>query len=84
MKVDKKRSTDTSNHKRFPDGFRVLQGKQEYISYPDHASIRIWNTGEGLNPDDHWHSATEIILPLEGEAFIPCPKEPIASPTDRC
>ena len=74
MKVDKKRSTDTSAHKRFPDGFRVMQGKQEYISYPDHASIRIWNAKEGLNPDDHWHSATEIILPMEGEVVYTLPE----------
>ena len=25
---------------RFPDGFRILQGHQEYITYLEHSSIR--------------------------------------------
>ena len=74
MKVDKKSSTDTSKHKHFPDGFRVLQGKQEYISYSDHSSIRIWSAKEGVTPEDHWHSATEIILPTEGEVVYTLPE----------
>ena len=24
------------------DGLRVLQGKREYVTYPDNSSVRIW------------------------------------------
>lgn len=74
MQVDKKRSTDTSNNKRLPDGFRVLQGKQEYISYSDHSSIRVTSSQDGVTFEDHWHSATEIILPTAGEVVYNLPE----------
>ena len=28
--------------KRYEDGFRVMQGKREYVTYPDDSSLRIW------------------------------------------
>ena len=74
--VDKKHSTDNAPHKRFPDGFRILQGKQEYVSYIDHSSIRIWtNEHDEQTYDDHWHSATEIIFTLKGKSVYTLPEE---------
>lgn len=51
---------------RFPDGFRILQGKQEYITYMDHSSIRIWPSDVAAHFEYHMHSAVEIILPHRG------------------
>ena len=51
----------------FPDGYRVLQGRQEFVTYPDDSTIRMWY---GVTPDTftlHWHTAMEILLVLEGE-----------------
>ena len=27
---------------RYEDGFRVLQGRREYVTYLDDSSVRIW------------------------------------------
>lgn len=54
-------------NKRFPDGFRILQGAQEYITYPMHSSVRIWPSGDAYYYADHWHSAVEILLCTKGE-----------------
>ena len=51
---------------RFPDGFRILQGKQEYVTYMEHSSIRIWASDVASHYDQHTHSAIEIILPHRG------------------
>ena len=72
--VEKKRSsTDTSGRKRFPDGFRNLQARQEYVSYIDHSSIRVRTDEKDPNREDHWHSAAEIMLVLQGEAVYTLP-----------
>ena len=51
---------------RFPDGFRILQGRQEYITYMEHSSIRVWPSNVAAHFDHHMHSAVEIILPDRG------------------
>ncbi len=54
----------------FASGFRVKQGDQEFVTYPEHTSIRVWS---GLVPDDyemHFHSAVEVIIPLKGEVLV--------------
>ena len=53
---------------RFPDGFRILKGRQEYITYVDHSSIRIWESQRAGFYDNHVHSAVEIIMPHSGES----------------
>lgn len=55
-----------SAQSRFPDGFRILQGKQEYITYLDHSSFRVWPSDVATHYDLHSHSAIEIILPDRG------------------
>ena len=57
---------DGADRKRFPDGFRILQGKQEYVSYIEHSSIRIWASDAATHYDNHLHSAIEVILPQRG------------------
>ena len=51
---------------RYEDGFRVLQGKREYVTYPDDSSIRIWYSDIPWRYETHDHSAVEIVLVLEG------------------
>lgn len=57
---------EKANQSRFPDGFRILQGKQEYITYMDHSSVRVWPSDVAAHYDPHSHSAIEIILPDRG------------------
>ncbi len=54
----------------FASGYRVTQGEQEFVTYPENTSIRIWR---GCTPDEyaqHFHSAVEVILPLRGEVQV--------------
>lgn len=60
---------DTGSRSRFPDGFRILQGQQEYVTYIDHSSIRVWYSEEPWYYDKHCHSAVEIIMPIRGEVI---------------
>ena len=51
---------------RYEDGFRVMQGHREYVTYPDNSSIRIWFSDAPWRYEAHDHSAIEICLTLEG------------------
>ena len=51
---------------RYEDGFRVLQGRREYVTYLDDSSIRIWYSDIPWRYETHEHSAVEILLTLEG------------------
>ena len=51
---------------RYEDGFRVLQGKREYVTYPDDSSIRIWYSDVPWRYETHDHSAVEILLTIDG------------------
>ena len=56
----------TARAARYEDGFRVLQGKREYVTYPDNSSIRIWYSDIPWRYETHDHSAVEILLTMEG------------------
>lgn len=62
-------NTEGSSGSRFPDGFRILKGKQEYVTYVDHSSIRIWVSEVAAHYDNHTHSAIEIIMPHRGTSI---------------
>ena len=51
---------------RYEDGFRVLQGRREYVTYLDDSSIRIWYSDVPWRYEIHDQSAIEILLTLEG------------------
>ena len=51
---------------RYEDGFRVMQGRREYVTYPDNSSMRIWYSDIPWSYETHNHSAAEICLTLEG------------------
>lgn len=45
---------------------RIIEGKQEKVSYSKHSSVLLWINHEFENYSDHWHNAVEIIMPVEG------------------
>ena len=67
------RQDDGAQKKRCPDGFRILQGKQEYVTYIDQSSVRIWYSDIPTSYDAHSHSAVEIIVPIRGEVLYELP-----------
>ena len=81
--------SEDSGQSRFPDGFRILQGKQEYITYMDHSSFRVWPSEVAAHYDPHSHSAVEIILPdrgttvyqIQDEVYRVKPKEILIVPS---
>ncbi|MBR3502661.1 MAG: helix-turn-helix transcriptional regulator [Clostridia bacterium] len=54
---------------RFPDGFRIMKGMQEYVTYIDHSSLRLWYSETPWHYESHFHSAVEIIVPVRGEVL---------------
>ena len=67
--MENKTQSDVMTRCRFPDGFRILKGKQEYVTYIDHSSLRAWYSQTPWTYDAHCHSAVEIIMPLRGEVI---------------
>lgn len=65
--MEKSARADVASRSRFPDGFRIMQGQQEYVTYIEHSSLRIWYSDTPGQYDRHCHSAVEIIMPLKGE-----------------
>ena len=56
----------TARAARYEDGFRVLQGRREYVTYLEDSSIRIWYSDVPWRYEIHDHSAVEILLTVEG------------------
>ena len=56
----------TARAARSEDGFRVLQGRREYVTYPEDSSVRIWYSDIPWRYEMHDHSAVEACLTLEG------------------
>ena len=61
-----KHSETPARSARYSDGFRVLQGRREYVTYPEDSSIRIWYSDIPWQFEMHDHSAVEMLLTLEG------------------
>ena len=59
--------SESMSQSRFPDGFRYLRGEQEYVTYRQDSTLRVWYADTPWHYDPHWHSAVEIILPVKGE-----------------
>jgi len=59
----------TMSRSRFPDGFRILKGSQEYVTYIEHSSLRVWYSETPWQFENHYHSAVEIIMPVRGEVI---------------
>lgn len=65
-------SSDKFSRERmsFEDGFRILQGEQEYVAYREHSSIRIWPSEEAWHYPRHTHSAVEVVFTQRGNVVI--------------
>lgn len=50
--------------------YRSLNGKFEHINHHDSSAIRIWKNKEYENYSTHWHSAIEIIMPIENDYTV--------------
>lgn len=46
-------------------GSRNLEDTQEVVEFHDNSSMRIWYNTQTEDFDTHWHSAIEIIMPVE-------------------
>lgn len=71
--MEKLKASPAAEHSRFPDGFRILQGKQEFITYRDHSSVRVWPSDIADHFDAHMHSAVEILMLHRGKAVYQLP-----------
>ncbi len=72
--MDENTREEINPQSRFPDGFRILKGRQEYITYVGHSSIRIWASEVEAHFDSHAHSAVEIIMPDSGVSAYHLPE----------
>ena len=65
--MENNRSDSPMSRSRFPDGFRIMKGRQEFVTYIEHSSIRVWYSETPWHFDTHFHSAVEIVVPIRGE-----------------
>ena len=65
----RKQTHEAMSRSRFPDGFRYMRGRQEYVTYREHASLRVWYDDTPMYYDSHYHSAVEIIVPIRGQVI---------------
>ncbi len=48
-----------------PSFDRLMEGEQEHVQALKSSSMRFWYNIQSSNFSDHWHTALEIIMPLE-------------------
>lgn len=56
-------------------GFRVMKGEREFVTYQKNATVRVWHQPNPDSYEMHFHSATEICLPLVGGCYVTTQKE---------
>jgi AraC-like DNA-binding protein len=49
---------------------RELNGDFETVNYPGGSTNRIWRNDLAVNFENHWHTAMEIILPVENSYTV--------------
>ena len=49
-----------------PNGDRILDGNHERVHVIKNSSMRFWYNVQNADFSAHWHTALEIIMPLEG------------------
>ena len=49
-----------------PNGDRILEGNHEHVQVVKSSSMRFWYNIQNASFASHWHTALEIIMPLEG------------------
>ncbi|MBQ6399586.1 MAG: helix-turn-helix transcriptional regulator [Clostridia bacterium] len=63
---EKKTAEGAQRASRYEDGFRVLQGECEFVTYREDSSLRIWYSDVPWRYESHYHSAVEVCLTMEG------------------
>lgn len=53
---------------------KILEGTFEKVDYSDSSSILLYINSEAENYPPHWHTATEIIMPIENGYSAICTK----------
>lgn len=59
----------TSNYNEINNdyqGFRTINGNEEMVDYHEKTSHRIWLNDLNIDFPTHWHTALEIITPIDG------------------
>lgn len=69
--MKKKSLVTPEDREQFHMGFRVLkEDRHEFVTYPENTSIRVWHRkGDPDSYEPHYHSAVEVLIPLDGEMF---------------
>ena len=49
---------------------RSLSGTLESVEFQPNSSIRLWYNNTMLSYDPHWHTAYEMIVPIEGNYLV--------------
>ena len=57
---------ELNTHGTLEDGFRLLQEKREYVTYPEDSTFRIWYSDVPWRYENHYHTAVEVLWTLEG------------------
>lgn len=60
-----------SNYHQPIEGFtRIVEDTFEHVDYLKGSSIRIWFNDQSNNYTKHWHTATEIIMPVDNHYTV--------------
>ena len=51
-------------------GSRTVTDTQEIVQFHNNSTIRIWCNEQDKDYDSHWHSAMEIIMPMENHYTV--------------
>lgn len=55
---------------------RRVDNSQEIVQYHRNSGVRIWCNEETVDYDTHWHSALEIIMPIENHYDVEINRQP--------
>ncbi len=73
MKEERVERVDYSSANDDFPGFRTVRpDSQEEVSFQQSSAVRIWCNNQNVDFDPHWHTALEIIMPVENwyDAFF--------------
>ena len=55
--MEQRTRPESMSQSRFPDGFRYLRGEQEYVTYREDSTLRVWYADTPWHYAPHWRSA---------------------------
>lgn len=66
-RMKKQRLITPQNRSMFDSGYRVMQGDQEFVTYFEDTTFRVWYGNTADHYGEHKHSSVEVVLPHQGE-----------------